>query len=420
MNSTVLTAPVLAGAARQPRLIHACILLLTASLTVMVAALIGPTLPKMQQHFASVSNVDFLVPLSMTGPMAAMALFCIVFGALADRVGRKRLLVGSTALYAVFGTMPLYLDSLHAIMASRFSLGIMEAALMTVSTAMIGDYYSGAKRDRYIALQTTVAAISVFLFNILGGIIGEFGWRAPYYVFFIGLLMAPLMAIYLWEPTHHDGEAVTMTRDPDGVTWRPRLLARICFIAVLVGLVFLIVPVHLGFLFGTIGVQSSTQIGIAYSLNSVGFILGTLTVGWILRRFALNRLLCFAALITGISFMGMNYAGDYWTLTIAGMFNGFGTGLLLTSTVIWNMRELPLARRGLGVGAYQSCLYFGMFINPVVVVGLEKVLGQRADAIGYIGGAVLVAAVLALFAVPKRHANETAGRSQLRSRQKIT
>ena len=43
-----------------------------------------------------------------------------------------------------------------------------------------------------------------------------------------------------------------------------------------------------------------------------------------------------------------------------------------------------------------------MFINPVLVVGLGKVLGQRADAIGYIGGVVLAAAVLALFAVPQR------------------
>lgn len=402
MNSTVLTAPGLVGTTRQPRLIHACILLLTASLTVLVAALIGPTLPKMQQHFASVPNVDFLVPLTMTGPMAAMAVFCVLFGVLADRVGRKRLLLGCTTLYAVFGTMPLYLDSLHAIMASRFSLGIMEAGLMTVSTAMIGDYYSGAQRDRYIALQTTTTAVSVFVFNILGGIIGEFGWRAPYYVFFISIVMLPLMAIYLWEPTRHGGAAMTMTHDPDGVTWRPWLLARISFIAFLVGVVFLIVPVHFGFLFGAIGVQSSTEIGLAYSLNSVGFIAGTLAVSWLSRHFALNGLLCFAALITGASFLGMKYASGYWALSVAGMFNGFGTGLLLTSTVIWNMRELPLAQRGLGVGAFQSCLYFGFFINPVFVVGLEKVLGQRADAIGFIGGVVLVAAALALFAVPKR------------------
>lgn len=404
MNSTVLTltAPDIAGTARQPRLIHACILLLTASLTVLVAAILGPSLPKMQQHFASVPNVDFLVPLSMTGPMAMMAVFCIFIGALADRIGRKWLLVGSTTLYAVFGTMPLYLDSLQTIIASRLALGIMEAVLMTVSTAMIGDYYSGTQRARYIALQTTVAAISVFICNNLGGVIGEFGWRAPYYVYFISLVMAPLMAIYLWEPTHRSGEAVSMIPDPVGVTWRPWLLARICFIAFLVGVVFLIIPVHFGFLFNAIGVQSTTEIGIAYSLNSVGFIAGTLAVGWMSRRFALNGLLCIAALITGISFLGINYAANYWTLTVAGMLNGLGTGLLLTSTVTWNMRELPFARRGLGVGAYQSCLYFGMFINPVLVVGLGKVLGQRADAIGYIGGVVLAAAVLALFAVPQR------------------
>jgi len=47
------------------------------------------------------------------------------------------------AAYAIFGTAPLWLDSLPQIFASRVLLGATEAALMTVSSSMIGDYFCG-------------------------------------------------------------------------------------------------------------------------------------------------------------------------------------------------------------------------------------------------------------------------------------
>jgi len=67
--------------------------------------------------------------------------------------------------------------------------------------------------------------------------------------------------------------------------------------------------------------------------------------------------------------------------------------------VTWNKRVLPLSRRGRGVGAYQSCLFFGLFINPVLVVGLEKATGgARATAVGDVGVVLLGLAAVALAA----------------------
>ena len=75
-----------------------------------------------------------------------MALLSILAGGLADRFSppppaASACSSGPTALYAVFGTAPVWLDSLQAIFASRILLGVTEAFLMTISTTMIGDYY---------------------------------------------------------------------------------------------------------------------------------------------------------------------------------------------------------------------------------------------------------------------------------------
>ena len=400
MNPSVSALPTpraVAEAEPTPRLIHAIILLVTSGLTVLVTAILGPSLPAMQAHFKDVPGADYLVPLTMTAPMLMMAGLSIFVGELADRLGRKRLLVGATALYALVGTAPMYLDSLTAIIASRFALGVMEAVLMTISTTMIGDYYDGTRRERFMSLQTTVSATSAFLLNTLGGAIAEHGWRAPYAVFAISLLLAPLMAIYLWEPRSRASMTAAQFAE-DTLSFRPKLLGFICALAVLLGIVFLTVPVHFGYLHGSIGVQSPAQIGMAYGVNSLGVITGTLLFGWVLaQRLKVPFQLALGALIAGTGFFLMKGAADYGALTTAGFVNGLGCGIILPAMVTWNMRDLPISRRGMGTGAFQSCLFLGMFSNPILIVWLEKHLGgARALAVGLEGQVLMALGVVAL------------------------
>jgi MFS family permease len=403
-TTSSLSRPVPASTTASPNgLMPALVLLVTSGLTVLVTAILGPSLPAMQAYFAAVPGADYLVPLTMTAPMLMMAALSVLAGELADRVGRKRLLVAAAILYAFVGTAPLYLDSLGAIIASRFALGILEAVLMTVSTTMIGDYYSGAKRERFMSLQTTVSASAAFLLNTLGGVIAEHGWRAPYGVYAISLLLAPLMVIYLWEPTTR----ASMSRDEverDGAAFRPGLLALTCVLAVFTGIMFLTVPVHFGYLHGAIGVKSPSQIGLAYGVNSLGVICGTLLFGWALApRLRVAAQLALGALIAGAGFGLMNFANDYGVLTLAGFVNGVGAGILLPTMVTWNMRDLPVSRRGFGTGAFQSCLFFGMFLNPIIVVGLEKnVAGTRAGAIGLVGVVMLGLGIVAVIVAATR------------------
>jgi hypothetical protein len=156
-------------------------------LPILGAVLIAPVLPKMQDHFASVPGAKALVPLALTVPALALALLAPFAGVIVDRVGRKRLLVVATVLYALFGTAPLWLDSLGGIIASRALVGVAEAAIMTCCTTLIGDYYSGHRRVKYLALQTMCASASATVFFVLGGAAGSAGWRVPFWVHAVSL-----------------------------------------------------------------------------------------------------------------------------------------------------------------------------------------------------------------------------------------
>ncbi|MDE2372503.1 MAG: MFS transporter [Burkholderiales bacterium] len=384
--------------ARKPGFMQAAVLLVTAGLSVLVTAVLGPSLPLMQEHFKDVPGADYLVPLTMTAPMLTMACLSIFAGALSDRWGRKRMLIIAACLYAAFGTMPMWVDSLNVIIASRVLLGAIEAVLMTVSTTMIGDYYHGAQRGKFMSLQTTISAASAFLLNNLGGLIAEHGWRAPYGVYAISLVLAPAMMVFLWEPVPgHDDEEARAAATRGDAPWRPGLLTFVCALAVLLGIAFLTVPVHFGYLFGAIGVHSPSQIGAAYGLNSLGVIAGTLLFGWVIGpRLPVAFQLAIGCLLAGIGFVLMRTAPDYAALTLAGVVNGVGAGMMLPTMVTWAMRILPFARRGMGTGAFQSCLFFGMFVNPVLIVALEKHFdGSRAAGIGGVGFVLVALAVVA-------------------------
>lgn len=382
---------------RKPGLVQGALLVVMSGLTVLVTAIIGPTLPAMQADFRGVPGADYLVPLTLSAPWLSMALVSVIVGELADRWGRKRLLVASSAIYGLIGTMPLYLDSITAVLASRFALGALEAVLQTVSTAMIGDYYQGRQRERYISLQTAFTSVAAVALTLLGGLLAARGWRVPYIVFAAGLLLAPLMAIFLWEPQ----TCATMTeaqRLADSRSFVPRRLAWRCILALVLGLEFLILAAHFGYLLTAVGVVSAPKIGVGYSIYSLGMIVGNLLFGWVVAsRVSTPIGLGIGSLLGGVALGSAPVAGSFASLSAVGFLFGVGMGILLPAMVTWNIRELPISRRGFGIGAFNSFLCFGMFLSPMIVVGLERVLsGPRVSAVAIEGRALAVLGVVAL------------------------
>jgi len=78
--------------------------------------------------------------------------------------------------------------------------------------------------------------------------------------------------------------------------------------------------------------------------------------------------------------------------------NGVGGGMLIPTLVIWNMRNLPFERRGLGTGAWTASFFLAQFVNPVVVLWLAGIAGGRAAAAHLIGLALLALTGISLAA----------------------
>ncbi|MGZ2356838.1 MFS transporter [Streptomyces sp. 372A] len=387
------------GTAHAGRL-PAVVLMAGSCLPVLGAVLLAPVLPRMQDHFDSVPGSEALVPVVLTVPALALALLAPFAGMIVDRLGRKRLLVVATALYALFGTAPLWLDSLHAILISRVLVGIAEAAIMTACTTLIGDYYSGELRDRYLALQTMCASASATVFFVLGGALGAADWRAPFWLYAVGLLVAPLMARALpapLPPTPGREAEASLPRRPFPV----RRMAGICLLTVFGAVVFYTVPVEMAYLLDDLGTDSTATIGAVTALASAATVLGSVLFTRLSpdRRHRLPVL--FALCAAGFVLMGL---ADGLPLLIAGaVINCVGTGLLLPALVTKAMSLLQFADRGRGMGLWTAAFFLGEFLCPLILLAAKRPAGGLATAVALLGVAAALLAA-ALFTTTRRPA----------------
>lgn len=359
--------------------LRAPLLMAGSCLPVLGAVLIAPVLPKMQDHFDSVPGAKTLVPVVLTVPALALALLAPFAGVIVDRLGRKRLLVGATVLYALFGTAPLWLDSLGAIVVSRVLVGITEAAIMTCCTTLIGDYYTGRVRDRYLALQTMCASASATAFFVIGGAAGSAGWRAPFWIYAVGLLLAPLMATVLPKLRQDASVEVTTESRPFPV----RRLAGICALTVFGAMVFYTVPVETAYLLDDLGITSTGVIGLATALASAATVAGSIAFTKLPGTPTSRLPVVFALCGTGFVVMGM--ASGPVLLIAGAVLNCLGTGVLLPSLLTVAMSRLEYADRGRGTGLWTAAFFFGEFVCPLILIGLESVVGSLATAVGILG-----------------------------------
>ncbi|WP_327721006.1 MFS transporter [Streptomyces sp. NBC_00490] len=360
--------------------LRAPLLMAGSCLPVLGAVLIAPVLPKMQDHFDSVPGAKTLVPVVLTVPALALALLAPFAGVIVDRLGRRRLLVVATVLYALFGTAPLWLDSLGAIVASRVLVGITEAAIMTCCTTLIGDYYTGRVRDRYLALQTMCASASATAFFVIGGAAGSAGWRAPFWIYAVGLLLAPLMATALPRLRQDDApEELTTGSRPFPV----RRLAGICALTVFGAMVFYTVPVETAYLLDDLGITSTGVIGLATALASAATVAGSIAFTKLPGTPASRLPVVFA--LCGTGFVVMALASGPVLLIAGAVLNCLGTGVLLPSLLTVAMSGLEYADRGRGTGLWTAAFFFGEFVCPLILIGLESVVGSLATAVGVLG-----------------------------------
>lgn len=330
-----------------------------------------PVMPLLLQEFSEVTGSEFLVPIALTIPALCVALFSPLAGWISDRVGRKPVLLVALLLYACLGLLPYFLHDLIQIIATRVGLGIAEAAIMTVATALIGDYFRGEARQRWIALQVAVVSISAIVLIAVGGFLGEtLGSRGPFLLYLLALPVAVLAAIVLFEPSTHDDASESVSDFPF------RQVLPLAAITLGVSILFYTIIVQLGPLLTDIGVTSPAVIGAAGAGANFGHVIGSFLFHK-LNSWSGPRLLVVGFGVAAVGYLGIGLSTDVLARAGTAFLASIGAGMLLPTLLAWILRELPAAVRGRGTGLWTGTFFLGQFIAPIVAVALSKQLGDN-------------------------------------------
>jgi MFS family permease len=383
---------------RKPGFLQGIMLLLPITMAVMGISVLAPVVPLILRQFQDAPYHEYLVMGGViTMPAIWVLLFSPVAGWLADRFGRRNLLVASMIIYAFVGIAPVFLDNLYAIIASRVGVGICESIVMTVSTTMISDYFKGHARERWLAAQTAVASVSALGIIYLGGQLGAaYGWRGPFYLYLYSLPLALCVLAWIWEPSAEEPQtgAGAAATDATYTVFPWARISSICAITLLASISFYTVITKNAQALNALGVIDTVQITKLTMLASIGVPLGTFLF-WGLSRLPIGWLLCIDFTLVGIGFAWMGQAAGPHVYAWGSFINQVGCGLVLPTMLVWATRGVAYVIRGRVNGLWQATFAIGQFLSGMVVTLLSNQLGGLLPAMSVMGKAILVFAAIA-------------------------
>jgi MFS family permease len=144
-----------------------------------------------------------------------------ISGAIADRISRKWLIIGSLGVWSAVTLMMGYCTTFNQIYVLRGIMGISEALYIPAGLSLITDYFTGGSRSLAIGIHMT----GLYMGQALGGFgasaAESFSWQATFRGFgLVGIIYALVLIVFLHEKRTAEPRE---TSSADKQAWRQTL-----------------------------------------------------------------------------------------------------------------------------------------------------------------------------------------------------
>lgn len=335
-----------------------------------------------------------------TLPALFVAVVAWPAGLLADRFGRRRLLLIGLGVYGFVGCAPIVLDSLPAIVLTRAGVGIAESIIMVCTTALVADYFRGNEREWWLAVQTGGGGAVSVLMIAVGGLLGHGSWRFPFIMYGIPFILFPLCVFKTWEPAKHeqlaanDAGSEAVHSITEKYNWGP--IAVISLVTLFSCISFFVMMIQLSFILTERGITDAGTIGLGCSAAVLFMPLGSLLFK--LVRLPVAGKLTVSFTLSAVGFFVLALSHSFLFTEVGAAINGLGSGMVLPTLITWALSKLTPEVRARGTGIWQTAVFLGQFLSPLTILFLKNTLGSLDRAVLAFGVALSIAAMLAVIA----------------------
>lgn len=365
-----------------------------------------PVLPALK-HVLSLSSFQAGLIITLFSIPAGLGIPLVGF--LADRFGRRAVLIPALALYAIGGLVAglsavLFGQSAYVpVLLGRAIQGFGAAGTAPIAMTLAGDLFGGGARSRALGVLEAANGVGKIVSPILGAALGVLGWFYPFFVF-PALVLPVLLAVLFFVP-----EPPARRRVPSFAEYKSILgavlrqkgwtLVGIFFtgataLLLLFGLLFFLSE-HLEVAFGAKGIVKGLLLAIPVSFMC----LTSYLTGWAIKRrlnfmpfVVVSGLLLLAGALFSLIFF------DRTLLFFTSVsFAGIGTGLNLPCLNTLVTSSAGPAARGLITALYGGLRFWGVAAGPPLFGLLLSY--SRGLAFGIAAFLAALAAVITLFLV---------------------
>jgi len=376
--------------------LRAVALLMASTLKIMANATISPALAGLAASFAATAHAGLLTRLLVPAPSLSVILLAPVAGLLADRYGRRPLLLWGIVLFVIAGTSGLYLPDLPSILGSRLLLGVAVAVVTTAQTALIGDYFSGDRRSTFLSWQVAATNFGGFFFIVLAGMLAGVSPRLPFAVYGLAALCLPFVWIAIVREPSRPAHAARPpeTRNGSAGNWGLAIFG-VTALTLATVMLFFMMPTQLPFFTESLGLDSASWTASALGTLTLTGGFAALGLGRILVLLGLARTyaLGYAMMALGFGLLSAGPASQVLLLATAAI--GAGYALVMPNFVIQALRAAPAWRRGFVSGIVTTGMFSGQLISPLVSTPFAHGVGFEAT----FAGTCLILAVMAAAAL---------------------
>lgn len=332
------------------------------------------------------------VGLTISSTTLAVALCGPFAGALADRLGRKRVIVASLLLVAVPTLLCAFARTLPLLVGLRFAQGVFMPAIFAGAIGYIGERWDRAEVGRAMALYVAATVGGGFAGRFIGGAAASLAdWHWSFVALAALDVGAGLLVWLLLPDTGVQGAKVSILQSAAAILGHlrdRRLLSAYCVgFTVLFGLVTMFTYVNFHLAGPPYGLHAG-QLGLVFCVYLIGIAV-TPTAGWWIDRLGQRRMLLLATAVSALG-CAVTLLPSLWAV-VAGLAIFCSGAFVCQSAATSYVGLVAGANRSSAAGLYLTFYYAGGAMGAVLP-GLVWAQGGWPACVAV---AILVQAIMA-------------------------